>query len=89
MHLVRYTAWDGTQEIRLTADQVFAKLPSDAPTLYYLGRVAHDRGLYERAVYWYLCCLDADQRMDVAKPWLARAREQAGLAGHSVELNLP
>lgn len=26
MLLVRYTAWDGTQEIRLSADEVFGKL---------------------------------------------------------------
>lgn len=26
MHVVRYTAWDGTQEVRLTAEDVFAKL---------------------------------------------------------------
>ena len=76
-------------ESKLLLDQVFAKLPSDGPTLYYLGRVAHTRGYYERAVYWYLCCLDADPKMEVAKPWLAKAREQAGLAGYTVDLNLP
>src|SRR5438132_6347664 len=26
MHLVRYTAWDGTQQVRLSADEVFEKL---------------------------------------------------------------
>ena len=76
-------------ESKQLMDQVFAKLPSDGPNLYYLGRVAHSRGYYERAVYWYLCCLDADPKMEVAKPWLEKARDQAGMADRHVDLNLP
>lgn len=68
--------------------QVLREEPSDPAALYYMGRIAHDRGDLGRAVYYYQCCLDADPGFPTAGEWLLRARADAEAADIPVSEDL-
>ena len=54
-------------------DRVLERKPSDGQSLYYMGRIYHATGFYERAVYFYGSAIDADPSLDMARLWLLRA----------------
>ena len=58
--------------------------PSLPEALYYMGRVSHARGYYEKAVYYYQQCLDSDPRYTQANRWLAKAQEPLGRTGQTL-----
>ena len=59
-------------------NQVLGDQPYDAPSLYYMGRIAHAEGFYPRAIYLYQCSIDADPSQPTVQKWLSRAQEEAG-----------
>jgi len=61
--------------------QVLGRQPYDAATLYYMGRITHSEGAYEKAIWYYQCSIDADPRNEAPKRYLARAEEEAGQVG--------
>ena len=58
--------------------QVLDRYPSDAESLYYIGRVNQAQGNYEQAIYYYQCALDAAPGFKEAAVWLDRARRESG-----------
>lgn len=64
--------------------QVLARRPSDAISLFYMGRIAEARGFYERAIYYYQCCLDANAGFADARGHLDNVRRRAGTAGEKL-----
>ena len=55
--------------------------PADADALFYMGRLCHARKAYERAVYYYQCCLDEAPGYRGARKALAQAQKEAGVLG--------
>lgn len=66
---------------KATLERVLDQEPSHAEALFCLARIHHAQRAFERAVYYYQCCLDADPGYpDVAKH-LAEAQREAGKTG--------
>ena len=63
---------------RETFRTVLSRWPSDAESLYYMGRIVHADGHYLEAIYYYQCCLDAKPSHADARQWLAKAQADAG-----------
>ena len=58
--------------------QVLDEKPSDAESLYYMGRIRQAEGAYEQAEFYYRCAIDADPRQREAPVWLEKVRRQLG-----------
>jgi len=61
--------------------QALSREPSDPYALYCLGLIASARQEWERAIYYYQCCLDADPRYSDARERLLAAEKAAGAVG--------
>jgi tetratricopeptide (TPR) repeat protein len=70
-------------------DRVLERKPSDGQSLYYMGRIYHATGFFERAIYCYESAIDADPSLDVARLWLMRAKSEAGSSGKILEIIPP
>ena len=66
-------------------EQLLTEYPSDAVSLFYMGRIHHEEGFYEKAVYYYQCCLDANPRYTAARSYLEEAKQAAGQAGEQLQ----
>ncbi|KPK83786.1 MAG: hypothetical protein AMJ81_07310 [Phycisphaerae bacterium SM23_33] len=58
--------------------------PSDPDALFYMGRICDLKGLQERAMYYYQCCMDADPSYVAAQKHLLEAQRQLGPAGQAL-----
>jgi len=58
--------------------RVLDRHPSDAESLYYMGRICQAEGRPDRAHFYYECCLDSDPRHQEARRWLAKAEQDMG-----------
>lgn len=65
--------------------QVLDQRPSDPQALYYMGRVRHAQDFLEQAIYYYQCAVDADPSFKEARDHLAKAQQQAGVAGQRLQ----
>ncbi len=70
-------------------NQVLQREPSDARSLYYLGRIYHGRGRYEMAISYYQQALGADPSLTDARKWLERAVERTGTTGEKLLIMEP
>ncbi len=57
--------------------QVLVERPSDAESLYYLGRIAESRGNLAEAIYYYQSAVDADPSHAPATIRLEQATDRA------------
>ena len=73
---------DKAQEI-LT--EVLSREPSNPDALFYMGKIAQSQGQYERAIYYYQCCLDADPSYVEAARLLAQAIKSADPVGKKLQ----
>jgi len=55
--------------------------PADPDALYYMGRISCVEQDWERAIYYFQCCIDADPAFPTARPWLLYAEKAAGTVG--------
>lgn len=69
------------KQARTVFEQILDRHPSHAPSLFYMGQIAHHEGKYEDAIYYFQCCLDVDPGYPQVRGWLKRSQEAAGLAG--------
>lgn len=69
--------------------EVLDKRPHDAESLYYMGRIMHEKGRLARAMYYYQSCLDVQPSHEMARMWLRRAEHQAGDAGRHLRFIPP
>ncbi len=63
------------ERAKILFTEAYARRPSDAETLFYLGRIAHDEGRLGLAKYYYECSLDAKPGHAPARDWLAKVLE--------------
>ncbi len=66
-------------------DKVLASRPADSMSLFYLGRIRHAQGDTGMAIYFYQCAIDSDPTNQEARRWLARAKEEMGPTGESLQ----
>ncbi len=64
--------------------QALDRDPTMPEALYYMGRVQHARGFYERAIYFYQCALDVDPEMAAVRRWLDKAQAELGPEGETL-----
>lgn len=72
-----------------TLDQILARRPTDAVSLYYMGRVMMANGRYGMAMYYFQCALDSEPSLTQARTWLDRAQAQMGPAGPTLRIIPP
>jgi len=73
------------QQARQVLQQVLERKPFDPDALYYMGRIVHDEGFQEQAIYYYQCCIDADPSYTAAQEWLTKAQEEIGQIGQVLQ----
>ncbi len=57
--------------------EALQRKPFHADALFYMGRVHQAQNRYDRAAYYYACCLDAAPGYPLGQEYLTRARQQA------------
>jgi tetratricopeptide (TPR) repeat protein len=65
--------------------QVLGRYPRDPVAHYYLARIYHAEGAYEKAIFHYQCSIDADPSNGQPKKWLVRAQEEAPQVGTALK----
>lgn len=81
--IMQYQVGQG-QEARQTFEQVLRIKPADGDSLYYLGRIYHDRGEYAKALAYYQMALDADPGHRSAQVYIQRAERDSGLQADTI-----
>ena len=69
---------------KATLARALGQSPSHPLALFYMARIHHAERSYERAIYYYQCCLDADPGNAAARKYLAEAVKAAGPVGRTL-----
>ncbi len=54
---------------------------ADPDALYYMGRISCVEDDWERAIYYFQCCIDVEPGFPTARRWLLYAEKSAGPIG--------
>lgn len=73
------------QKARDFFQQSLDRDPSDAACYYYLGRIAHADGFYEKAIWYYQCSIDHDPSHPEVHKWLDKAQAEAPQVGKALQ----
>lgn len=65
--------------------KVLDRRPGDSMSYYYLGRIRHAQGDTGMAIHFYQNAIDCDPTNQEARRWLARAKEEMGPIGDTLQ----